>query len=105
MNIKTTLSSAVQKPRHVPESLVYDFDLFHDPALVKDPHQRVLDLHRNAPPLFWTPRNGGHWICLGYEANFEAARDTARAGASWTALRPASSRRFAVPPGSRAWCL
>lgn len=75
MTAAATVSEAVPQPPHVPDSVVYDFDMFLDPGLVQDPHERVLDLHRNAPPVFWTPRNGGHWVCLGYEANFEAARD------------------------------
>lgn len=69
------LSPAVPRPDHVPESAVYDFDLFADPAYVKNPHDRILDLHRSAPPVFWTPRNGGHWMLLTHAANFEASRD------------------------------
>lgn len=64
------------KPAHVADSLVYDFDFFSDAALVKNPHQRMLSLLQNAPPIFWTPRNGGHWVLLTHEANFNAARDT-----------------------------
>ncbi len=71
-----TLSSAVPKPAHVPDSAVYDFDLFADPAYLADPHKRLLDLVKNAPPVFWTPRHGGHWIFLSHAANFDAARDT-----------------------------
>lgn len=69
------LSEAVAKPDHIPESLVYDFDMFRDPALIANPHQRVVDLHKKAPPIFWTPRNAGHWVLLGHKANFDAARD------------------------------
>ncbi len=76
MTEAVTLSEAVPTPGHVPESLVYDFDMFMDPAYRADPHQRVLDLLENAPPIFWTPRNGGHWMLVGHAANFEAARDT-----------------------------
>jgi cytochrome P450 len=70
------LSNAVPQPAHIPDSVVYDFDMFLDPAYLRDPHQRVLDLGKQAPPVFWTPRNGGHWILQGHAANFEAARDT-----------------------------
>jgi cytochrome P450 len=69
------LSPATPKPAHVPEALVYDFDLFQDPGLLADPHGRILELVQNAPPIFWTPRCGGHWTFTGHEANFEAARD------------------------------
>jgi cytochrome P450 len=69
------LSPAVPKPPHVPDSLVYDFDYFYDPAFVANPHDRALDIARNAPPVFWTPRQGGHWVLLSHAANFEASRD------------------------------
>jgi cytochrome P450 len=70
------LSAAAPRPAHVTDAVFYDFDLFADPALLKDPHARILDLHRNAPPVFWTPRNGGHWMLLSHQANFEASKDT-----------------------------
>ncbi len=70
------LSEAVTRPAHIPDTLVYDFDMFLDPSYLADPHQRVLELGEKAPPIFWTPRNGGHWILQGHAANFDAARDT-----------------------------
>lgn len=75
MATTSTLSLAVPRPAHVPESLVYDFDIFLDPAYLADPHNRVLELHRKAPPIFWTPRQGGHWMLISHAANFEASRD------------------------------
>lgn len=75
MTTDAGLSEAVPKPDHIPTELVYDFDMYRDPALLADPHQRVLDMHQQAAPVFWTPRNGGHWVLLGHQANFEAARD------------------------------
>lgn len=76
MTEAAALSPAVPKPAHVPDACVYDFDIRSDPALCEDPHERVLDLLENAPPVFWTPRNGGHWVALTHAANFNAARDT-----------------------------
>src|SRR3546814_8153897 len=70
-----TLSAAVAKPANVADAVVYDFDMFADPAYVADPHKRILDLVTNAPPVFWTPRNGGHWMIMSHEANFTASRD------------------------------
>lgn len=69
-------SELTPTPEHIPAALVYDFDMFFDPAYCEDPHKRVLDLIDNAPPVFWTPRNGGHWMLVSHKANFEAARDT-----------------------------
>jgi len=76
MTEAATQSSITPTPDHIPASLVYDFDMFFDPAYRADPHKRVLDLIENAPPVFWTPRNGGHWMLVSHQANFEAARDT-----------------------------
>ena len=56
------LSPSVDQPEHVPDELVYDWDYNADPAYVADPHARALDLLEHAPSIFWTPRNGGHWV-------------------------------------------
>lgn len=74
--LAATSSTTILKPGHVPDALVYDFDFFSDAELLKEPHQRISWLLKNAPPVFWTPRNGGHWVLLTHEANFNAARDT-----------------------------
>ena len=66
-----------ERPDHVPESLVYAFDMFNDPEYLADPHEKILRLHKEAPAVFWTPYNGGVWMLLSYEANFTAMRDPA----------------------------
>lgn len=71
-----TLSEAVEKPDHVPAQLVYDFDMYADPAMINDAHNRALEIVKEAPPIFWTPRNGGHWMVAGHSAVFEISRDT-----------------------------
>jgi cytochrome P450 len=43
---------------------VFDFDIYSDPLLADDVHAGYLALKEKAPPLFWTPRNGGHWVAL-----------------------------------------
>lgn len=70
------LSPAMPKPDHVPAEAVYDFDMFLDEALVTDPHERVRQILREAPRVFWTPRNNGHWVVMGHRENYEASRDT-----------------------------
>ncbi|MGE3690603.1 MAG: cytochrome P450 [Novosphingobium sp.] len=68
-------ASLAPRPAHVPEALVYPFDMYFDPALVADMPARQLDLLRNAPPVFWTPHNGGHWVICSHDAISRAARD------------------------------
>ncbi|RZK00317.1 MAG: cytochrome P450 [Novosphingobium sp.] len=48
----------------------------HDPGLLANPHERVREMLREAPPVFWTPRNGGRWIAIGHPEIFQASRDT-----------------------------
>jgi cytochrome P450 len=66
------------RPAHVPEAAVFDFDMFFDPGLLRDPHERVRELLREAPPVFWTPRHNGHWVALTHEAGFQVMRDWER---------------------------
>jgi cytochrome P450 len=69
------LSPTVVTPGHIPASVVYDFDMYRDAGLLADPASRIAEIARQAPPIFWTPRNGGHWIIQGYEVLFNAYRD------------------------------
>lgn len=46
----------------IPADLVYDYDFVHDAGLIQDPFERMKSLHREAPPLFFSPRYGGHWV-------------------------------------------
>ena len=69
------MANKVKRPSHVPSSFVYEFDYNKDPEYWKDPHARAADLVQKAPPLFWTPFNGGHWMFQSYAAVYEALRD------------------------------
>lgn len=94
------LTPAVPKPGHVLDSVVYDFDMFGDPALLKDPHARILDLVKNAPPVFWTPRNGGHWMLTSHAANFNASRDTETFSSEFIPPEKLAMLKSMLPPGS-----
>ena len=69
------LTPAAPKPAHVPQSLVYDFDMLLDPGFRRDPHDRYQQVLAEAPPIFWTPRGGGHWMLNRHDVIFDAARD------------------------------
>lgn len=53
--------TAVRIPAHVPADRIFDVDLF-DGALRNDAHQQLADFRHKYPDIFYTPRNGGHWI-------------------------------------------
>lgn len=67
-------------PDHVPQDLVFDFDVYTASELDKDPHGTMVDLlrSRKVPPIFFTPRNGGHWIIVGAEEGQDMLRDFTR---------------------------
>ena len=53
----------VDRPAHVPEGLVFDFDIYKFPTHNGEFQLALLELRKEEiPPVFWTPRNGGHWI-------------------------------------------
>ena len=48
-------------PPHVPDDLVFDFDMYSGPEVTRCPHQSLTALQK-LPDIFYTPRNGGHWV-------------------------------------------
>ena len=64
-------------PAHVPPALIYDFDHFSSPEVVRDPHfATARRLHGEAPPIFYSPRNGGLWLVTRSEIGLEILRQT-----------------------------
>lgn len=50
-------------PPHVPSELAFDFDMYELPAaFADDTHRYWKEVQKTYPPLFWTPRYGGHWV-------------------------------------------
>lgn len=54
-------------PPHVPRELVRDFDFYAPPGVEEDVQLAWRRLHEEAPDIFWTPRNGGHWIATRHD--------------------------------------
>lgn len=88
-----------QQPAHVPDALVFDFDMFADPGLTVDPHARVLELVRTAPPIFWTPCNGGQWMLMSHEANYLAGRTPELFSSQIIPPEAAAAMQAKMPPG------
>lgn len=74
-----TAPAAAAIPAHVPPSLVRDFDLYNVPVDDGDYHSALKRLHApGIPDIFWTPRNGGHWIATRGEDIYEIFKDSER---------------------------
>ena len=74
-------------PEHVPPELVRDFDFYAVPGGEADVHLGWKRLHDEAPDIFWTPRNGGHWVATRHDDIKEIQTDHTRF----------SHRRFILP--------
>jgi len=68
--------TASEVPPHVKPEQVLDFDIFLDPNLLADPHKGYKALHGKAPEIFYTPRNGGHWVITRFDLMTTVLRDT-----------------------------
>lgn len=66
-------------PAHVPPERVYDFDIFDPPGFEDDYHLAFKRLQeKGLPDIFWTPRNGGHWLAIRGELISEIFKDYER---------------------------
>ncbi|WP_280155442.1 cytochrome P450 [Piscinibacter sp. XHJ-5] len=75
-------------PPHVPAALVHDFDLYNVEVVDGDYHASMKRLQATGmPDIFWTPRNGGHWVAARGEDIYEIFKDHERF----------SSRQLVVP--------
>lgn len=70
-----TQASSLTVPTHVDAALVVDFDIFEDPKLLQQPHRGYKALHGRTPDIFYTPRNGGHWVVTRFEHMTAILRD------------------------------
>lgn len=100
MNAVAPLSPKVPKPAHIPDSAVYDFDAYRDPGLLADPVKRIAEIVKQAPPIFWTPRNGGQWVIQGYEALFNAYRDPETFSSQFMNPEQMKAMMASLPPGT-----
>lgn len=64
-------------PGHVSPDLVFDFDIYSDSRWGAELHASQSFLHREAPDVFYTPRNGGHWIVTRFEQVQQITQDPA----------------------------
>jgi cytochrome P450 len=64
-------------PSHIPEHLVFPFDIFDDERLKPDPQAGYAALLGQTPDLFYTPLNGGHWVATRYDTISRILKDPA----------------------------
>ena len=84
-------------PPHVPPELVVDFDFYHVPAPDGDLHEGFRRVRSSAPEVFWTPRNGGHWVANRGELIREVYSDSTRFSSRHMSI-PAEGALELMPP-------
>ena len=65
-------------PAHVSPDFVYDYDLYQPGPPGSDFFAEIYALKSKAPPIFWTPYNGGHWYITDAKLAAEVLRDSER---------------------------
>lgn len=62
MRVLPVIPEYMTKPAHVPDELVVDLDMFALPGAEDDVQLAWHAVQQSSPEIFWTPRNGGHWV-------------------------------------------
>ena len=93
------VADRVPVPEHVPPELVHDFDFLDPPGASDDVQLAWKRLHDEAPDIFWTPRNGGHWIATRGEDIREIQTNHRRFSQRVMTI-PASAQVFRIPPAN-----
>jgi cytochrome P450 len=69
------MTALTPTPDHVAADVVFDFDFYADRRYGENLHRSLKVLHEEAPDVFWTPRNGGHWIVTRHEQIGQVVQD------------------------------
>jgi cytochrome P450 len=70
-------SAEVSVPEHIRPDQIYPFDIYQDPRLLRDVHLGYREMAQEAPEIFYTPMNGGHWLVTSYDLVEKVVRDAA----------------------------
>lgn len=87
-------ATAETAPSHVPPELVVDFDFFELDVPDGDASRAWRQMADGLPPIFWTNRNGGHWVATTAAAVEAIQLDDAHF----------SMKEFALPRNRRGMC-
>ncbi|WP_422059665.1 cytochrome P450 [Sphingopyxis sp.] len=60
-------AAALPVPDYIPAHLVFDFDIYGDPRIGEDVQGTYAAALEDAPDIFWTRLNGGHWIVKSFD--------------------------------------
>ena len=76
---------------------VFPFDIYRDPLLLEDVHKGWLRVKENAPPVFWTAENGGHWVANTATAVIEVLRHPETFSSRFLSIPPNPDQHHMIP--------
>lgn len=68
-------SLATTIPPHVRPEQVFDFDIYADQRIGDDVQGTYSEVLKGAPDIFWSPRNGGHWVVQRHDLIAEVVKN------------------------------
>ena len=71
----SVIANAGVVPDYVAKDRVFEFDMYNDPRIGEDVQGDLQKLLSNAPDVFWSPLNGGHWVVQRLDYTTEVSRD------------------------------
>ena len=87
-------------PDHVPAGRMHEFDIYRFSPGVNDPLEQWGSLlASDAPRIFYTHHNGGHWVFLDYEDVREAFRNDSLFSTYQTPIPPIEPYPVMQPQG------
>lgn len=84
-------------PSHVDPAKVYVFDIYNDARLLEDVHLGYRALQLEAPEIFYTPMNGGHWMVTRFDLIEKIMRDPANFSNKEIEIPKTESPFMAIP--------
>ncbi|PKB14355.1 cytochrome P450 [Novosphingobium kunmingense] len=76
---------------------VHEFDYVREPALARDLHGTYWKLKEEAPAVFWTHANGGHWVVNCADAAIEVLRHPDRFSSKFLSIPPNPAQPKMIP--------
>lgn len=64
-------------PPHVKSEQVFEFDIYADPRISDDVQGSYAMALKDAPDIFWSPLNGGHWVVQRHDLIAEVVKNPA----------------------------
>ena len=90
-------------PAHVPRELIHEYDVYRPGPTGSDFFEELFKLKSRAPPVFWTPYNGGHWYTTDSALTDQVLRDNIRFSSQTLLVPPENVRRWGAASRQFTW--